>query len=90
MRPRVQNWGSVMTQVIPDELFRRAAEAENGMPISAGARISHVHMALQTGRAIEIDLSGVPDEQRPAVLIAIHELVNRARNGGSHEANGAP
>jgi len=34
-----------MTEKASDKLFRQAAEAEDGMPISAGARIVHVHVA---------------------------------------------
>jgi hypothetical protein len=67
-----------MTNTTPDELFRQAAEAEGGMPVSAGARVAHVRLALESGRALHIDLSGVPDEKRPAVIAEIREVVNRA------------
>jgi hypothetical protein len=61
-----------------DKLFRQAAEAEGGMPVSAGARIIHVRTAEQKGRAVYVDLSAVPEEKRAAVIVQIKELVNRA------------
>lgn len=67
-----------MNQPSADELFRRAAEAEDGMPVSAGARVAHVRRAVESGRALHVDLSAVPEEQRPAVVAAIRELVDRA------------
>jgi hypothetical protein len=67
-----------MTNVTPEELFRRAAEAEGGMPISAGARVAHIRLALESGRAFYVDLSGVPEDKRPALIAEIKELVNRA------------
>jgi hypothetical protein len=75
-----------MTSTPSDELFRRAAEAEDGMPVSAGARVEHARWALEAGRALHVDLSAVPEDQRPAVVAAIRELVERAstrtpRNG---------
>jgi hypothetical protein len=70
-----------MTHSSSDELFRKAAEAEGGMPVSAGARVAHVQFSLQSGRAIQIDLSGVPEEKRPAVIAEISELVKRASTG---------
>jgi hypothetical protein len=67
-----------MTNTNPDELFRQAAESEGGMPVSAGARVAHVRLALESGRALHIDLSGVPVEKRPAVIAEIREVVSRA------------
>jgi hypothetical protein len=67
-----------MTQLSSDELFRQAAEAEDGMPVSAGARMAHMRMALASGRALYVDLSGIPEDKRPALVIEIKELVNRA------------
>ena len=67
-----------MTQSSREERFRQAAEAEDGMPVSAGARVLHVRSAVESGRALYIDLSGVPDERRPTVVAEIKELVHRA------------
>jgi hypothetical protein len=67
-----------MTHTSSDELFRQAAEAENGMPVSAGARMAHVRAAVAAGRAFYVDLSGVPEDQRPALVNEIKELVRRA------------
>lgn len=61
-----------------EERFRRAAEAEGGEPVSAGARIAHVRTAVEAGRAFYVDLSGLPESERPAVMAEIKELVNRA------------
>ena len=67
-----------MNHTAADDLFRRAAEAEDGMPVSAGARREHVRRAVESGRALHVDLSAVPEDQRPAVVAAIRELVERA------------
>lgn len=67
-----------MNHTPANDLFRRAAEAEDGMPVSAGARVAHVRRAVESGRALHVDLSAVPEEQRPAVVAAIRELVDRA------------
>lgn len=67
-----------MTEPSREERFRQAAESEAGMPVSAGARVFHVRSAVEAGRALYVDLSGVPDENRPAVVAEIKELVNRA------------
>ena len=67
-----------MAPVSSDERYRQAAEAEEGEPISAGARVTHVRAALESGRAMYLDLSGVPDDQRAAVVAQIKELVTRA------------
>jgi hypothetical protein len=67
-----------MNGASPPDLFRQAAEAEDGMPISAGARIAHVRAAVQSGRALYVDLSTVPETQRGAVVAQINELVKHA------------
>jgi hypothetical protein len=67
-----------MTQSSSEELFRQAAEAEGGMPVSAGARVAQVRMAVDSGRALLVDLSAVPEDKRPMVVAEIKELVNRA------------
>ena len=67
-----------MTPTTSESLFRQAAEAEGGMPVSAGARVAHVRLAMESGRAVTFDLSGVPEDKRPAVVAEIKELVNRA------------
>jgi hypothetical protein len=67
-----------MTHSSSEELFRQAAEAEGGMPVSAGARVAHVRMAVESGRALLVDLSAVPEDKRSAVVAEIKELVNRA------------
>jgi hypothetical protein len=67
-----------MTHASREELFRQAAEAEGGMPVSAGARVIHVRLAVESGRAFYVDLSGVPEDKRPALVAQIKELVNQA------------
>ena len=49
-----------MTRNPSDKRFRDAAKAEGGMPVSAGARIVHVHTAAELGRVFYVDLSLVP------------------------------
>ena len=66
-----------MSQIPRDELFRQAAEAEDGMPVSAGGRLVHVRVAAEKGRAVIVDLSSVPEEKRPALILQIKELVHR-------------
>lgn len=63
--------------ISPEELFRKAAAAEDGTPVSVGARLSHVRIAIESGRLFQIDLSGVPEEKRPALIATIKELVAR-------------
>jgi hypothetical protein len=77
-----------MTHASSEELFRQAAEAEGGIPVSAGARVAHVRGAVEAGRALYVDLSGVPEDNRLAVIAEIKELVNRARARASQK--GAP
>ena len=67
-----------MTDLSREELFRRAAEDEDGCPVSAGARVGHVLDALRSGRGIYVDLSRVPEANRPAVEAEIRAVVNRA------------
>ena len=57
-----------MTRTPSEERFREAAEAEDGIPVSAGARISHVRTAAEAGRVFYVDLSSLPEDERPAVL----------------------
>lgn len=68
------------------ERFRQAAEAEGGGPVSAGARLGHVRTAVEQGRAVYVDLSSLPEDEREAVVIGIKELVaqavGRALDGG--------
>jgi hypothetical protein len=61
-----------------EERFRHAAESEGGIPVSAGARVAHVRMAVEAGRVFYVDLSSVPEEARPAVVSEIRALVDRA------------
>lgn len=51
------------------------------MAVSAGARVAHVRIAVESGRAFYIDLSAVPEGKRPAVVAEINELVKRASEG---------
>jgi hypothetical protein len=67
-----------MTGVTSEERFRQAAEAEGGMPISAGVRVAHIRMAVEAGRMFYVDLSGVPEDERPGVIAEIKALVERA------------
>jgi hypothetical protein len=67
-----------MTPTSSEDRFREAAEAEGGIPVSAGARLSHVQMAVEAGRVFYVDLSSLPDEERPAVVAEIRDLVDRA------------
>jgi len=58
-----------MTNTAAEELFRQAAEAEGGMPVSAGA----------PGKAVFwFDLTPVPEAKRGALVAQIRELVSRA------------
>lgn len=74
-----------MTPVSPDELYRKALEAEGGEPVSAGARVAHVIAALEQGRAVYVDLSAVPEAKRTVVVAEIKCLVERvvSRNTAS-------
>jgi hypothetical protein len=76
-----------MTQTSPEELLRQAEEAEGGMPVSAGGRIAHLRLALESGRAFYVDLSSVPEGKRPAVIAEIKELVKRASAGVAQKAS---
>jgi hypothetical protein len=67
-----------MTQLSPDELYRKALEAEGGEPVSAGARVAHVIAALEQGRAVYVDLSAVPEAKRPVVVAEIRSVIDRA------------
>ena len=67
-----------MSRTISDERFRHAAEAEGGIPVSAGARTAQARMAVEAGRMFYVDLSSVPDDARPGVVAEIKALVQRA------------
>lgn len=60
------------------DLNRNALEAEDGEPISAGARVAHVREAVAAGRAFYADLSAVPEDKRRALIAELSELVRRA------------
>lgn len=66
-----------MSQISREDLFRQAAEAVGGLPVSAGVRIFHLRMAEEKGRAMFVDLTTVPEEKRAAVILQIKELVQR-------------
>jgi hypothetical protein len=67
-----------MNDASTPDYFRQAAELEDGMPISAGARVAHVRAAVQSGRALYIDLSAVPEDQRATLIDQINQLVRGA------------
>jgi hypothetical protein len=67
-----------MTHALSEERFRQAAESEGGIPVSAGARVAHLRMAVDAGRAFYVDLSSVPENERPAIVAEIKALVDRA------------
>jgi hypothetical protein len=80
-----------MTDTPADQLFRQAAEAEGGMTVSAGARVAHVRLALESGRAITVDLSQVPQDRRAALVAEIREMVRLASARSPRaESNPAP
>ena len=64
-----------MTQNPPDDRYRKALEADDGEPVSAGARVAHVRAAAESGRSVQVDLSDVPAELRPSLLVEIRELI---------------
>jgi hypothetical protein len=64
-----------MTNQSSDQLFRQAAEAEGGISVSAGARVAHVRLALESGRAVTVDLSQVPEDRRSSLVAVIREMV---------------
>jgi hypothetical protein len=70
-----------MIDLSPDEQLRRVLEAEDGMPVSAGARMIHVLAAIESGRAVCVDLSGVPADKRPGLMAEIRDLVHQAGGG---------
>jgi hypothetical protein len=75
-----------MSDASSEALFRQAAEAEGGMPVSAGARVAHVRAAT----TCTVDLSAVPEDQRPALVARINELVRQASAAAAAPAPGAP
>ena len=70
-----------MTDTSAHAAFRRAAEAEGGMPVSAGARVAHIRTSAVI--RIEFDLSGVPEDKLQSVLDEIRDVVNRASDRSS-------
>ncbi|OWK35122.1 hypothetical protein FRUB_09964 [Fimbriiglobus ruber] len=60
-----------------EERYRQLLEMEDGEPISAGARVSHVRTAIESGRGVYVDLSSVAEEKRAALLDEIQALVAR-------------
>ncbi len=78
-----------MTNPSTEHLFQQAAEAEGGMSVSAGARVAHVRLALESGRAITVDLSQVPEDSRSALVKVIREMV-RLASGRSHQTEVEP
>jgi hypothetical protein len=79
-----------MNHTSPEELFRIAAEGENGASVSAGARQVHIRKAIESGRAFYIDLSGVPENKRLTIVAAIKELVAKASSEASEKEAPAP
>lgn len=67
-----------MSSTSSEDRFRDAAESEGGAPVSAGARIFQVRTAVEVGRVFYVDLSSLPELERPAVVAEIKELVDRA------------
>ena len=67
-----------MSNATAEQLFRQAAIAEDGMTASAGARVAHVRLALESGRAITIDLSQVPEHLRSALVAKMREMAKQA------------
>ena len=81
-----------MTQNPPDDRYRQAMEADDGKPVSAGARVAHVKAAAEAGRSVQLDLSDVPAELRPALLVEIRELIREhaARAAKSRQVGAVP
>jgi hypothetical protein len=76
-----------MTPVSSESLLRQAMEQEGGMPVSAGARLAHVRLAAASGRALTLDLSDVPEQQRASLIAEIKAMVEKASSRGvSHPA----
>jgi hypothetical protein len=69
------NRGGNMNQSSPNDSYRKAMEADDGEPVSAGARVAHVKAAAEASRSVEFDLSDVPADLRPALLVEIRELI---------------
>ena len=67
-----------MSQVSSSERFRNAALGEDGMCVSAGARLSYVRAAVPDGKVMLLDLSNIPESVRPGLILNIEELVKKA------------
>lgn len=79
-----------MTHPAASDPFRQAAEAEGGMPVSAGARLCHGRATVGASRTIHIDVSGVPDDGLPALVAEIEKLVSRAVKPANGPARSVP
>ena len=79
-----------MTQANSNETFRQAAEEEGGLSVSAGGRVVHARSAVNSGRAFYVDLAGVPEDDRPAIISAIKELVSRAGSRPQEKSHSHP
>ena len=81
-----------MTQTPPNDRYRQAIQADDGEPVSAGARVAHVKAAAEAGRLVQLDLSDVPADLRPALLVEIKELIRAraARAAGSRQVAPGP
>ena len=78
-----------MTNTSPEDLYRKALEAEGGESVSAGARVAHVKTAIEAGRTMFVNLSAVPSEKRPALIAEINELIKRAESAQQQLAENA-
>jgi hypothetical protein len=67
-----------MTHATPEERFRQLAEMEDGMPVSAGGRVSHEQAHVTAGRGVFLDLTAIPEAQRPAVVSELQEVIRKA------------
>jgi hypothetical protein len=74
-----------MTQLSREERFRLAAEAEDGMPVSAGPRVGHARTAEGGGRFLYLDLLRVRESERPALVTQISALVAKAAAASADE-----
>lgn len=84
-----------MIQSPPTNAYRKAIESDDGKPVSAGARVAHLKAAEEAGRSVHFDLSDVPAELRPTLLVEIRELIRdhaaraaRSRQVGSGTPSG--
>jgi hypothetical protein len=59
----------------PTENYRMALESDEGDPVSAGARLAHIRASAEASKTAQFDLSAVPVELRPSLLVEIRELI---------------